>query len=94
MENEPPLSDAEPHQQHPPFDDAARAAAKKVAAGAGKPRTQEAGLLAIHAALHRKRFQRDEEAYTFFGAKRQRFYEWKPVVEKNDGSQLSVAQLL
>jgi hypothetical protein len=94
MENEPPFSDAEPHQQHPPFDDAARAAAKKVAAGAGKPRTQEAGLLAIHAALHRKRFQRDEEAYTFFGAKKQRFYEWKPVVEKNDGSQLSVAQLL
>ena len=92
MENEPPFNDAEPHQQHPPFDDAARAAAKKIAAGAGKPRTQEAGLLAIHAALHRKRFQRDEEAYTFFGAKKQRFYEWKPVVEKNDGSQLSVEQ--
>ena len=69
----------------PPFDEAARNAAKQLAAAAGKPQTQKAGLLAIHAALHRKRFRVDEAAYNFYGAKKQRFYEWKPRVEQLSG---------
>ena len=73
--------------------EAARRAAKELAAAAGKGQTQKAGLLAIHAALHRKRFRVDEDAYKFYGAKKQRFYEWKPFVDRHTGSQMTVAQL-
>ena len=65
---------------NPPFDAAAKAHAKRIAAQAGKPGTQNAGLLAIHAVLHRKRHLRDEDAWSHFGAKRPRFYEWKSLI--------------
>ena len=66
---------------HPVFDASARATAQVLAATAGKPGTREPGLLAIHAALHRKRFQLDEDAVAFYQVKRGRYYEWKPVIE-------------
>jgi hypothetical protein len=65
----------------PIFDDAAKERAKKLAVDAGKPGTQKPGLVAIHAVLNRKHFRVDEEAYLHYGAKKQRYYEWKPLVE-------------
>jgi hypothetical protein len=81
-----------PSSAHPPFDDAAKARAKQLAAAVGKPGTKEPGLLAIHAVLHRKRFRFDEQAYSFYGAKKPRFYEWKPLISCDEaGSASSVA---
>jgi hypothetical protein len=64
-----------------PFDATAKARAKALAAAVGKPGTREAGLLAIHAVLQKKRFRVEEDAYLFYSVKRRTFYEWKPLVE-------------
>ena len=74
---------------HPVFDAAAKMRAQQLASAAGKASTRAPGLLAIHAVLHRKRFRVDEDAYSFYGVKKQRFYEWKPLitpVESGPGS--------
>ena len=68
-------------RMHPPFDDAAKARAKQFASAAGKPDTRAAGLLAIHSVLHRQRFSKDEDCWTHYGSKKQRFYEWKALVQ-------------
>ena len=62
----------------PPFDAAAKERAKRVAAAAGKPKTRDEGLKAIHAALHRQHFREERAAWEAYGSTRQRFYEWKP----------------
>ena len=62
----------------PPFDAAAKEIARRVAVAAGKPKTTEVGLKAIHAALHRACFSSERLAWEHFGVSRQRFYEWKP----------------
>lgn len=41
----------------------------------------EAGLRALFAVLHRRRFPRHEDAWTHYGSSRQRYYEWKPTIE-------------
>jgi hypothetical protein len=44
-------------------------------------RPQYAGLKAAFAVYHRGVFQSDEQAWTFYGSTRQRFYEWKPAIQ-------------
>lgn len=44
-------------------------------------RPQLAGLKAAFAVYHRGVFQSDEQAWTFYGSTRQRFYEWKPAIQ-------------
>ena len=44
-------------------------------------RPQHAGLKAAFAVYHRGVFQSDEQAWTFYGSTRQRFYEWKPAIQ-------------
>ena len=61
----------------PPFDAAAKAYACRIAAAAGKPKTRDEGLKAIHAALHRTCFSCESDAWKHFGVSRQRFSEWK-----------------
>lgn len=63
----------------PPFDAAAKERAKRVAVSAGKPKTRDEGLLAIHALLNRAQFSSERAAWEAFGVSRQRFYEWRPI---------------
>lgn len=44
-------------------------------------RPQLAGLKAAFAVYHRGVFISDEQAWTFYGSTRQRFYEWKPAIQ-------------
>ena len=74
-----------------PFDAAAKDRAKRIAAAAGKPKTRDEGLKAIHAALHRKHFSDDRAAWEAYGSSRQRFYEWKPHCPENTIDQLMLA---
>ena len=67
-------------ERHAPFDDAAQQHAAQLAATAGKPATRLQGLVAIHAVLNRKCFARDEDAWCHYGTSRQRFYEWKALL--------------
>ena len=62
----------------PPFDAATKETARLVAVAAGKPKTSEVGLKAIHAALHRACFSSERLAWEHFGVSKRRFYEWKP----------------
>ena len=72
----------------PPYDTAAQARAKRIAAAAGKPRTQDKGLRAIHAVLHKAHFKTECRAWETYGASMQRFHEWQKVgVEKLDAAQ-------
>ena len=64
----------------PPFDEAAKQHARRIAAAAGKPKTGEVGLKAIHAALNLECFSKEQLAWEHFGISKQRFYEWKPLV--------------
>ena len=73
-------------ERHAAFDDAAQQHAAELAAAAGKSGTRYAGLVAIHAVLNRKSFARDEDAWKHYGTSRQRFYEWKALL--NGGQQL------
>ena len=61
----------------PPFDDAAKQMARSIAAAAGKPKTRDEGLKAIHAVTHRSLFSTERLAWEHFGTTKQRFYEWK-----------------
>jgi hypothetical protein len=72
-------------ERHAAFDDAAQHHAAELAAAAGKPGTRHAGLVAIHAVLNKKSFARDEDAWRHYGTSRQRFYEWKALL--NGGQQ-------
>ena len=72
----------------PPFDAAAQARAKRIAAAAGKPRTQDAGLRAIHAVLHKDHFKTERRAWETYGTSMQRLHEWK----KLDVAKLAAAQ--
>ena len=67
-------------ERHVPFDDAAQQHAATIAASAGKPGTRQQGLVAIHAVLNRKSFARDEDAWLHYKTTRQRFYEWKALL--------------
>ena len=69
----------------PPFNAAAKERATSLAVAAGKPRTGEVGLKAIHAVLHRSCFSKESLAWEFYGTSRQRFYEWKPKVGQHRG---------
>ena len=62
----------------PLFDAAAKERAKRVAVAAGKRKTRDEGLKAIHAVLHRRCFKDERAAWEAYGSSRQRFYEWKP----------------
>lgn len=73
-------------ERHVPFDDAAQQHAATIAASAGKPGTRQQGLVAIHAVLNRKSFARDADAWSHYGSTRQRFYEWKALL--NGGQRL------
>ena len=66
--------------RHAAFDDEAKLRAKTCAAKSGKPKTQLQGLLAIHAVLCRASFARDQDAWTHYGTSRQRYYEWKALL--------------
>ena len=63
----------------PPFDDAAKQSARQIAAAAGRPKTRDEGLKAIHAVVHRAAFRSDRCAWEHFGVSQQRFSEWKPL---------------
>jgi hypothetical protein len=63
----------------PPFDDAAKQMARSIAAAAGKPKTRDEGLKAIHAVTHRSLFSTERLAWEHFGTTKQRFYEWKQI---------------
>ena len=75
----------------PPFNAAAKERATSLAVAAGKPRTGEVGLKAIHAVLHRSCFSKESLAWEFYGTSRQRFYEWKPKVGQHRGFQAVAA---
>ena len=62
----------------PPFDAAAKELSRRIAVAAGKPRTSEVGMKAIHAVLHRSCFSSERLAWEHYGVSKQRFYEWKP----------------
>ena len=64
----------------PLFDAAAKRRAQELATTHGKPNTKAAGLLAIHAARHRKRVPHGITVWDWFGAKKQRYYEWAPLI--------------
>ena len=72
--------------QHAEFDTEAQQHAASVAATAGRPGTRWQGLVAIPAVLNRASLARDEDAWKHYGTSRQRFYEWKALL--NGGQQL------
>jgi hypothetical protein len=74
-----------PRRRHHPSMPQRRSARRGLAVAAGKPRTGEAGLKAIHAVLHRSCFSKESLAWEFYGTSRQRFYEWKPKVGQHRG---------